>query len=83
MYLSLPLPSTTMRTMTVTVMSTDGIQLPSRITVTVPEYGTIEDLVGAVSASCSPRDDEILLLAEVSYKSYTFSRIVLHIITDY
>ncbi|XP_057438932.1 ubiquitin carboxyl-terminal hydrolase 8-like [Lotus japonicus] len=71
MYLSLPLPSTTMRTMTVTVMSTDGIQLPSRITVTVPEYGTIEDLVGAVSASCSPRDDEILLLAEV-YKNKIF-----------
>ncbi|GMP68393.1 hypothetical protein CsSME_00028023 [Camellia sinensis var. sinensis] len=36
MYLSLPLPSTTMRSMTLTVMSTDRSTLPFPVIVTVP-----------------------------------------------
>ncbi|KAE9590782.1 putative ubiquitinyl hydrolase 1 [Lupinus albus] len=71
MYLSLPLPSTTMRTMTLTVMSTDGITMPSTITITVPERGTLKDLVGALSTSCSLGDDETLLVVEV-YKNRIF-----------
>ena len=82
MYLSLPLPSTMMRTMTLTVMSTDGITLPLPLTVTLPESGTLKDLIGALSASCSLRDDETLLVAEVPCKNYALSRIVLHGITD-
>ncbi|KAE9585339.1 putative ubiquitinyl hydrolase 1 [Lupinus albus] len=71
MYLSLPLPSTMMRTMTLTVMSTDGITMPSIITITVPERGTLRDLIGALSASCSLGDDETLLVAEI-YKNRIF-----------
>ncbi|XP_058738954.1 ubiquitin carboxyl-terminal hydrolase 8-like [Vicia villosa] len=71
MYLSLPLPSTTKRTMTVTVVSTDGITLPSSITVTVPEHGTLKDLIGALTASCSLREDETLLVAEI-YRNKIF-----------
>ncbi|KAL6988146.1 ubiquitinyl hydrolase 1 [Sarracenia purpurea var. burkii] len=65
MYLSLPLPSTTMRTMTVTVLSTDGTTLPSPVTVTVPKYGRCRDLVQALNTACSLRDDELLLIAEI------------------
>ncbi|TKY61900.1 Ubiquitin carboxyl-terminal hydrolase 8 [Spatholobus suberectus] len=71
MYLSLPLPSTTIRTMTLTVISTDGITLPSIISVMVPECGTLKDLIGALSASCSLRDDETLLVAEI-YRNKIF-----------
>ncbi|XP_050908110.1 ubiquitin carboxyl-terminal hydrolase 8 [Lathyrus oleraceus] len=71
MYLSLPLPSTTIRTMTVTVVSSDGVALPSAITVTVPERGTIKDLIGALTASCSMREDETLLVAEI-YRNRIF-----------
>ncbi|KAF3971531.1 hypothetical protein CMV_004879 [Castanea mollissima] len=65
MYLSLPLPSTVMRTMTLTVMSSDGITLPSTYTITVPDCGKLTDLIVALSAACSLRDDETLLVAEV------------------
>ncbi|KAI7993117.1 Ubiquitin carboxyl-terminal hydrolase 8 [Camellia lanceoleosa] len=65
MYLSLPLPSTTMRSMTLTVMSTDGSTLPFPVTVTVPKYGRCKDLVQALSTTCSLRDDEKLLVAEI------------------
>ncbi|XP_014496181.1 ubiquitin carboxyl-terminal hydrolase 8 [Vigna radiata var. radiata] len=71
MYLSLPLPSTTIRTMTLTVISTDGITLPSTLTVTVPKCGTLKDLIGALSTSCSLREDETLLVAEI-YKNKIF-----------
>ncbi|KAH1070983.1 hypothetical protein AAZX31_03G183800 [Glycine max] len=71
MYLSLPLPSTTIRTMTLTVISTDGNTSPSAITVTVLESGTLKDLIGALSASCSLRDDETLLVAEI-YRNKIF-----------
>ncbi|KAF6169981.1 hypothetical protein GIB67_034373 [Kingdonia uniflora] len=65
MYLSLPLPSTTMRTMTVTVLSTDGSSPPSSFTVTVPKYGKCKDLIEALSIACSLKIDEILLVAEI------------------
>ncbi|KAG1333901.1 Ubiquitin carboxyl-terminal hydrolase 8 [Cocos nucifera] len=65
MHLSLPLPSTTMRTMTVTVFSTDGSSVPSSYTVNVPKYGKSRDLIHALSIACSLRDDESLLVAEV------------------
>lgn len=65
MYLSLPLPSTTMRTMTLTVMSTDGSTLPLPFTITVPKYGKCEDLIQALSIACSLGVNETLLVAEV------------------
>lgn len=65
MHLSLPLPSTTMRAMTVTVFSTDGSSRPSSYTVIVPKYGKCKDLIRALSIACSLKDDESLLIAEV------------------
>ncbi|XP_050379579.1 ubiquitin carboxyl-terminal hydrolase 8-like [Argentina anserina] len=65
MYLSLPLPSTTMRTMTVTVLSTDSAALPISCTVSVPISGKLIDLTDALSITCSLRDDETLLVAEI------------------
>ncbi|KAK9699246.1 hypothetical protein RND81_08G162500 [Saponaria officinalis] len=65
MYLSLPLPSTTMRTMTVTIISTDGSSSLSSVTVSVPKCGRCEDLVQALGMACFVRDDETLLVAEV------------------
>ncbi|XVE96263.1 hypothetical protein REPUB_Repub02eG0205800 [Reevesia pubescens] len=71
MYLTLPLPSTTMRTMTLTVFSTDGIMLPTPFTVTVPKYGRLKDLIDTLSMACSLRNDETLLVAEI-YKNQIF-----------
>lgn len=65
MYLSLPLPSTTMRSMTVTVFSTDGSLRPTSYTVNVPKHGKSKDLIQALSNACSLKDDESLLVAEV------------------
>lgn len=65
MYLSLPLPSTTMRTMTITVMSADGNTQLSPHTVTVPKHGKFEDLIRALSIACSLGADETILVAEV------------------
>ncbi|GMP91746.1 hypothetical protein CsSME_00042298 [Camellia sinensis var. sinensis] len=65
MYLSLPLPSTMMRTMTLTVMSTDGNTPPSPITITVPKHGKFEDLIQALSTACSLGVDETLLVVEI------------------
>jgi hypothetical protein len=65
MYLSLPLPSTTMRTMTITVFTSDGTAGPSPYTVSVPKSGDTRILVNALSNACSLRDDEHLLVAEV------------------
>lgn len=65
MYLSLPLPSTTMRTMTLTVVSADENTPSSPCTITVPKDGKSEDLIQALSSSCYLRDDETLLVAEV------------------
>ncbi|XVF05041.1 hypothetical protein REPUB_Repub05bG0137000 [Reevesia pubescens] len=65
MYLSLPLPSTTLRTMTVTVITTDGTSQPSSFTITVPKSGKFEDLIQALSVACSLGADETLLVAEI------------------
>ncbi|XP_021892633.1 ubiquitin carboxyl-terminal hydrolase 8 isoform X1 [Carica papaya] len=65
MYLSLPLPSTTMRTMTLTIVSNDGTTQPSPCTVTVPKPGKFEDLIQALGTACSLRDHETLLVAEI------------------
>ncbi|XP_052187763.1 ubiquitin carboxyl-terminal hydrolase 5 isoform X2 [Diospyros lotus] len=65
MYLSLPLQSTTTRTMTVTVFTCDGTALPTACTVTVPKQGRCRDLIQAVSNACSLKHHQKLLLAEV------------------
>ncbi|KAF9595468.1 hypothetical protein IFM89_000386 [Coptis chinensis] len=65
MYLSLPLPSTTMRSMTVTVLSSDGCSQPSQHTVVVPKYGKCKDLIQALSNACCLKNDETLLVAEI------------------
>ncbi|XP_028789871.1 ubiquitin carboxyl-terminal hydrolase 8 [Neltuma alba] len=65
MHLSLPLPSTTMRTITLTVLSTDGSALPSAFTITLPKSGLLKDLIKALGDACSLRDDETLLIAEI------------------
>ncbi|KAL9238667.1 hypothetical protein vseg_013060 [Gypsophila vaccaria] len=65
MYLSLPLPSTTMRTMTLTVMNTNGSTSPTVVTVNVPKYGKSEDLIQALSTACSLSVDDTLLVAEI------------------
>ncbi|KAK8562214.1 hypothetical protein V6N12_049261 [Hibiscus sabdariffa] len=71
MYLTLPLPSTTMRTITVTVFNTDGIVLPTPFTFTVPKSGRLKDLLDKLSVACSLRSDETLLVAEI-YKNQIF-----------
>ncbi|XP_024028394.1 ubiquitin carboxyl-terminal hydrolase 8 isoform X2 [Morus notabilis] len=70
-YLSLPLPSTTMRTMTLTVLSTDGTSPPSTFTITVPKNGRLKDLIDALGVACFLNDDETLLVAEI-YKTRIF-----------
>ncbi|XP_061344723.1 ubiquitin carboxyl-terminal hydrolase 8-like [Gastrolobium bilobum] len=68
MYLSLPLPSTAMRTMTVSVVSSsiDGITQLSPYTIFVPKSGRLEDLTRALSIACSLEVDETLLVAEAN-----------------
>ncbi|KAL5196698.1 hypothetical protein ABZP36_000210 [Zizania latifolia] len=65
MYLSLPVPSMAKRAMTVTVFSTDGSLEPASYDVSVPQFGSLNDLIQAVSSACSLGDDEILLITEV------------------
>lgn len=65
MYLSLPLQSTATRTLTVTIFSSDGGLLPNVCTVTVPKQGRCRDLIQALSAACSLKPSEKLLLAEI------------------
>ncbi|KAJ7976227.1 Ubiquitin carboxyl-terminal hydrolase [Quillaja saponaria] len=62
MYLSLPLPSTTKRSMTLTMLTTDGVTFPCTFTLMVPKHGRLKDLIDALSAACSLRDDETLCL---------------------
>ncbi|XP_015873161.1 ubiquitin carboxyl-terminal hydrolase 8 [Ziziphus jujuba] len=69
MYLSIPLPSTTMRTMTITVLSADGSFQPSPYTINVPEQGKFQDLIQALSTACSLGNNETLLVAEI-YNSH-------------
>ncbi|GER53074.1 ubiquitin carboxyl-terminal hydrolase [Striga asiatica] len=65
MYLSLPLPSSSMRTMTLTVIKADGSSKPSPFTVTVPKNGKFDDLIQALSTACSLGVDETFLVAEI------------------
>ncbi|KAK9281366.1 hypothetical protein L1049_004266 [Liquidambar formosana] len=65
MYLSLPLQSTTTRTMAITVFTCDGSALPTACTVTVPKQGRCRDLIQALSSACSLKYSEKLLLAEI------------------
>ncbi|KAL1324944.1 hypothetical protein HN51_035045 [Arachis hypogaea] len=66
MYLSLPLPSTTMRTMTLTVVNNgiNGITQLSPYTISVPKNGKLQDLTRALGIACSLGLDETLLVAE-------------------
>lgn len=80
MYLSLPLPSTTMRIMTLTVLSTDGTALPTPFTITVPKSGRLVDLTDALSIACSLRDDETLMVAEVYAGSMFSGNTLLHVV---
>ncbi|KAI4326771.1 hypothetical protein L6164_019308 [Bauhinia variegata] len=73
MYLSLPLPSTVSRTMTVTVFYGDGSGLPMPYTVNVLKHGCCRDLSHALSTACCLNNDEMLLLAEVyEHKIYRY-----------
>ncbi|KAI3678623.1 hypothetical protein L6452_37922 [Arctium lappa] len=65
MYLSLPLQSSTPRSMTVTVFSCDGSVMPATCTVTAPKEGRCRDLIQALSRACSLKQNEKILLAEV------------------
>lgn len=65
MYLTLPIPSSVNRTMTVMVFYGDGNGLPMPYTVTVPKHGNCRDLIQALGTACCLRNDEGLLLAEV------------------
>jgi ubiquitin carboxyl-terminal hydrolase 4/11/15 len=65
MYLSVPLPSTLTRSMTITVFYCDGSRLPMPYTVIVPKQGSIRDLITALGTACCLAEDESLLLAEV------------------
>ncbi|XP_030454010.2 ubiquitin carboxyl-terminal hydrolase 9-like [Syzygium oleosum] len=65
MYLTLPLPSSVTRTMTVTVFYGDGSGLLTPFTVTVLKHGCCKDLTQTLGAACCLRADECLLLAEV------------------
>ncbi|KAL3649237.1 ubiquitin-specific protease [Castilleja foliolosa] len=65
MYLSLPLQPATSRSMTVTVFTCDGSDLPAAYTVTVPKQGRCRDLSQALSNACSLQLNEKLLLAEI------------------
>ncbi|KAK4480926.1 hypothetical protein RD792_011784 [Penstemon davidsonii] len=76
MYLSLPLPSTTLRKMTLTVLSIYGTTLPHPVTITVPNNGSFKDLVEALGKACSLRDDETLIIAEVCIYHNSIFRIL-------
>ncbi|XP_022722128.1 ubiquitin carboxyl-terminal hydrolase 9-like isoform X2 [Durio zibethinus] len=73
MYLSLPLPSTITRTMTVTVFYGDGSCLPMPYAVSVLKNGFCKDLLLALGTACCLKSDESLVLAEVyGNKIYRF-----------
>uniref|UniRef100_A0A1J3FN28 Ubiquitin carboxyl-terminal hydrolase n=1 Tax=Noccaea caerulescens TaxID=107243 RepID=A0A1J3FN28_NOCCA len=73
MYLTLPLPSSRTRSMTVAVFYGDGSRLWTPYTVTVPKDGCIRDLSTALGTACCLNDDECLLLAEIyQHKVYKY-----------
>lgn len=64
-----------MRSMTLTVMSTEGSTQLSTHTVSVPKNGRSEDLIRALSTACSLGLDETILVAEVycfSFELFSF-----------
>lgn len=65
MYLSLPLPSTTMKSITLTVLNTSGSTEPSPYTISVPKDGKFDDLIQALGVACSLGAEETLLVAEI------------------
>ncbi|KAG2538644.1 hypothetical protein PVAP13_9NG354800 [Panicum virgatum] len=65
MYLSLPLPSTVTRMITVTVFSGTGDAFPMPFTVTVQKNGNCRDLTKALADVCCLKSSDALLLAEV------------------
>ncbi|KAJ1690524.1 hypothetical protein LUZ63_014679 [Rhynchospora breviuscula] len=65
MYLSLPLSASNTRTMTVTVISTNGTTEPSQHIISMLKSAQLKHLIQGLSASCSLRDDETLLIASV------------------
>ncbi|XP_059662124.1 ubiquitin carboxyl-terminal hydrolase 9-like [Cornus florida] len=78
MYLSLPLPSTVTRRMTITVFYGDGGGLPMPYTVTVLKHGCCKDLNQALVTACCLKSDECLLLAEVyEHRIYRYLEIPL------
>ncbi|KAH7285349.1 hypothetical protein KP509_33G024300 [Ceratopteris richardii] len=64
MYLSLPLPSTATRTLSIKLFSTDGISPPATYTVTVGKQSRCKDVIAALSKVCSLQGDERILLTE-------------------
>lgn len=82
MYLSLPLPTTSMRSMTLTVFSSDGNAKPFPCTIMIPKYGNCSDLIQSLSNACSLKDDESILVGEVChgifFTGWTLSFIVFH-----
>ncbi|GBG76736.1 hypothetical protein CBR_g22954 [Chara braunii] len=66
MYLSLPLPAKTSRSMMVAVLSADGSVDPDTYTVSVPKQGTVEDLLEAVAKACDlDRETERMALVQL------------------
>ncbi|GJN20354.1 hypothetical protein PR202_gb07724 [Eleusine coracana subsp. coracana] len=65
LHLTLPLPSTVTRMMTVTVFSGTGDSIPMPYTVTVEKNGNCIDLIKALTDVCCLKSSEALLLAEV------------------
>ncbi|XP_071723308.1 ubiquitin carboxyl-terminal hydrolase 5-like [Rutidosis leptorrhynchoides] len=65
MYLSLPLQSTTTRSMTATVFSCDGSSVPTTCTVTVPKQGRLRDLIQALSNACGLKHNEKVFIVEI------------------
>lgn len=65
-----------MRTMTLSIVSSDGSAQPSPVTVTVPKQGKFEDLVHALGPMCSLGNDETLMVAEVSLSFYVLNHFV-------
>ncbi|KAL0796151.1 hypothetical protein Bca101_067528 [Brassica carinata] len=73
MYLTLPLPTSRTRSMTVSVLYGDTNRLLTPYTVTVPKDGSLRDLSNAVGAACGLNDDESLLFADVfSHKVFKY-----------
>ncbi|CAH8337343.1 unnamed protein product [Eruca vesicaria subsp. sativa] len=65
MYLTLPLPTSLTRSMTVSVFYGEDNRFSTPYTVTVPKDGSLGDLSNALGAACGLKDDESLLLADV------------------